>query len=52
LRKLVPKTLRHGLDLFFFLMGWMIWKERNARIFNGLASSTIQVADSVQVEAR
>jgi hypothetical protein len=38
-RKLVPKPARRGFDSLFFLIGWMIWKERNARTFGGAANS-------------
>jgi hypothetical protein len=31
-RKLIPKPLRRGFDSFF-LMGWTLWKEHNARTF-------------------
>ena len=38
-RKLVPRTLRKGLDSFVLLVGWSLWKERNARTFRGESSS-------------
>jgi hypothetical protein len=48
-RKLVPKALRRGFDSFFLLMGWMIWKERNARTFNGVALNVVQLSDEIQI---
>ena len=50
-RKLVPKNLRQGFDSFFLLMGWLLWKERNARTFNDVAMNVVQLADAVEVEA-
>ena len=29
-RKALPKQFRRGFDSLFFLIGWSIWKERNA----------------------
>lgn len=33
-RKLISKHVRRGFDSLFFLVSWMLWKERNARTFN------------------
>jgi hypothetical protein len=33
-RKLIPKPIRRGFDSLFFLIGSMLWKERNVRTFN------------------
>jgi len=30
-RKLIPKQQRRGFDSFFFLIGWALWKECNAK---------------------
>jgi len=49
-RKLVPKILRHGFDSFFFLIGWLLWKERNVRTFSGIASSSVVLQNLVQHE--
>jgi hypothetical protein len=38
-RKLLPTTIRRGFDSLFFLIGWLLWKERNARTFNRDATS-------------
>jgi hypothetical protein len=45
---MVPKPIRHGFDSFFFLIGWMLWKERNARTFNGVATSVAQLGVVIQ----
>jgi hypothetical protein len=34
------------------LMGWILWKERNARMFNGLAMNVVQLTDAVEAKAR
>jgi len=49
-RKLLPKTVRRGFDSLFFLIGWLLWKERNVRTFNRVASSTIQLRILIQEE--
>jgi hypothetical protein len=49
-RKRVPKPVRRGFDSLFFLIGWMLWKERNARTFNGIATSAAQLAHRIQDE--
>jgi hypothetical protein len=38
-RKLVPRALRKGFDSFVLLVGWSLWKERNARTFRGESSA-------------
>jgi hypothetical protein len=49
-RKMIPKTARCGFDSLFFLIGWLLWKERNARTFNGVASSVAQLGTLIQEE--
>lgn len=49
-RKRIPKPIRRGFDSIFFLIGWMIWKERNTRTFNGVASSVAQLEVLIQQE--
>jgi hypothetical protein len=48
--KLVPKQARRGFDSLFFLIGWTLWKERNARTFNGVSSSVPQLAALIHDE--
>jgi hypothetical protein len=49
-RKRIPKPIHRGFNSLFFLIGWMIWKERNARTFNGIASSAAQLEGLIQQE--
>jgi hypothetical protein len=32
------------------LLSWCLWKERNARVFNGVSSAVSRVAGEVQLE--
>lgn len=50
-RKQIPQLLRKGFDSFFFLAGWMLWKERNARTFNASATPAPQLVLGIQEEA-
>lgn len=50
-RKPVPKVLRKGFDSLVFLIGWMLWKERNARTFNAMSSTAPQLAADIQEQA-
>lgn len=49
-RKLLPKTIRRGFDSLFFLAGWMIWKERNVRTFDGVASNPLRLCSRISEE--
>jgi hypothetical protein len=33
-RKRLPKQIHRGFDSLFFIVGWNLWKERNARTFD------------------
>lgn len=50
-RKGVIKQVRKGFDSLFFLIRWSIWKERNARTFNGTTADPSRLARLIQVEA-
>jgi hypothetical protein len=50
-RKLITKALRRGFASLFFLIDWMLWKERNARTFDAIASPTPLVASRIHGEA-
>lgn len=49
-RKQLRKELRRGFDSLFLLVGWQLWKERNARMFNRVASSAAQLLQTVEQE--
>jgi hypothetical protein len=51
-RKALPKLRRRGFDSLFFLIGWAIWKERNARTFNGVSTSVARPGVQIQEEAQ
>jgi hypothetical protein len=50
-RKLVDKQVRKGFDSLFFLVRWTLWKERNARTFNGTSTAPASLALKIQEEA-
>jgi hypothetical protein len=47
----IDKHVRKGFDSLFFLVGWMLWKERNARTFDGVSRSAASVTIMIQDEA-
>jgi len=49
-RKLVPKAARRGFDSLFFLIGWLIWKERNTRTFGRDTTSPVGLQVVIQEE--
>jgi hypothetical protein len=49
-RKLLPKPIRRGFDFLFFLVGWSLWKERNAGTFNRNATSAMQLVTDILEE--
>ncbi|XP_066334381.1 uncharacterized protein [Miscanthus floridulus] len=49
-RKLIPKPMRRGFDSLFFLIGWMLWKEWNARTFNRIATTATQLVQNIDDE--
>jgi hypothetical protein len=51
LRKLLPKDLRRGFDSLVLLAGWLLWKERNDRTFNRVASTLTQLVAAIHQEA-
>jgi len=50
-RKQVPKIKRRGFDELVLLVGWMLWKERNARTFRGETRSANQLVLAIQEDA-
>jgi hypothetical protein len=51
-RKAVPKPLRRGFDSLFMLIGWMLWKERNARTFDREGCSARELLCKIEDEAK
>jgi hypothetical protein len=49
-RRCLPKSIRRGFDSLFFLVGWTLWKERNARTFNGTPRSVAQLLQVIEDE--
>jgi hypothetical protein len=50
-RKRIPKPLRWGFDSVFMLIGWIMWKERNARTFDRQSATTLQLMITIKEEA-
>ncbi|XP_071685055.1 uncharacterized protein [Lolium perenne] len=46
-----PSTSRKGLQTAVILVGWEIWKERNARVFNNKASTPMALMQKIKDEA-
>jgi hypothetical protein len=42
--------VRRGFDSLFFLIGWLIWKERNARTFDVVATTPALLESLTQDE--
>lgn len=47
-RKAAPKQIIKGIDAVVILLHWRLWKERNARIFDGLASAPARVVEIIE----
>ena len=50
-RKGLPKVLRRAFDSLFFLVGWFLWKERNARTFGETPRSPALLLQAILDEA-
>jgi predicted negative regulator of RcsB-dependent stress response len=46
-RKLVAKQVRKGFDSLVFLVGWRLWKERNARTFNAVSTPADRLVSAI-----
>lgn len=49
-KKRLPKTIHRGFDSVCFLIGWSLWKERNARTFNRIATMPSQLVIRIEEE--
>jgi hypothetical protein len=49
-RRRLPKSIHHSFDSLFFLVGWTLWKERNAKMFNGVPRSVTQLLQFIEEE--
>jgi hypothetical protein len=50
-RKRVDKHFRRGFDSIVFLIGWMLWKQRNARTFDGSIRTARELAVDIRLVA-
>jgi len=41
---------KKGLDIAVMLVSWLVWKERNARVFNNLERTPGQLLDDILAE--
>jgi hypothetical protein len=48
--KRLPKEIRRGFDSLFLLIDWLLWKERNAKTFNHVASSPERLLETIEQE--
>jgi hypothetical protein len=46
-RRQVPKELRWGFDSAVLLVSWRVWRERNSRVFDNVASTSAEAASKV-----
>jgi hypothetical protein len=46
-RKRISKTMRKGFDTMALLVTWMLWRERNDRVFNGKSILAFQLASRI-----
>ena len=46
-RVAIPKHTRRNFDTIVILLHWRIWKERNAMIFENIASTADRVLDQI-----
>jgi hypothetical protein len=51
-RKIIGKEHCKGFDLMVVLICWLLWKERNARVFNNASMSVAELADWIRQVGR
>lgn len=44
-RAAIPNQMRRNFDTIAILLHWRVWKERNVRIFDNVASSADRLLD-------
>ena len=47
----VDKHFRRGFDSIVFWIGWMLWKQRNARTFDGSTRTARELAVDIRLVA-
>jgi hypothetical protein len=50
-RKKLPKDSRRGFDSMVVLVWWLVWRERNNRVFNGAMQQAATLANWIREEA-
>lgn len=49
-RNNLPKEQKRGLDTLVILVCWLLWKERNARVFSGKYSALSEILERIRHE--
>jgi len=49
-RRRQPMERRKGFDTLFMLVIWLLWKERNAHLFDRYSSSAAQLLQLIKLE--
>jgi hypothetical protein len=50
-RKCIDKHFRRGFDSIVFLIGWILWKQRNVRTFDGSLRTARELALGIRLVA-
>jgi hypothetical protein len=51
-RKRIQKLHRKGFDTLLLLVCWMLWNERNSRVFEGVSIEAVRLASLIRDEGR
>jgi hypothetical protein len=49
-RERLPKDCRRGFDSFVLLVSWLLWRERNDRVFNSAMKQATQLSAWIMEE--